>query len=58
LISFVGVIPPGMLNVSAAKISLNEGHNRSFMFSFGVCVVVAIQVYIGVVFAKYLNLHP
>lgn len=57
LIAFIGVIPPGMLNLSAAKISLNEGPNRSFMFSFGVCVVVAIQVYIGVVFAKYLNLH-
>lgn len=58
LIAFIGVIPPGLLNVSAAKISLKEGHNRSFMFSFGVCVVVAIQVYIAVIFAKYLNQHP
>lgn len=58
LIAFIGVIPPGLLNVSAAKISLKEGHNRSFMFSFGVCIIVAIQVYIAVIFAKYLNLHP
>ena len=58
LIAFIGVIPPGLLNVSAAKISLKEGHNRSFIFSFGVCVVVAIQVYIAVIFAKYLNQHP
>lgn len=58
LIAFIGVIPPGLLNVSAANISLKEGHNRSFMFSFGVCVIVAIQVYIAVIFAKYLSLHP
>jgi threonine/homoserine/homoserine lactone efflux protein len=58
LISFIGVIPPGLLNVSAAKISLKEGHNRSFMFSFGVCIVVSVQVYIAVIFAKYLSLHP
>jgi threonine/homoserine/homoserine lactone efflux protein len=58
LIAFIGVIPPGLLNVSAAKISLKEGHNRGFMFSVGVCIVVAVQVYIATVFAKYLNLHP
>ena len=28
------------------------------MFSFGVCIIVAIQVYIAIIFAKYLNLHP
>ena len=57
-IAFVGVLPPGLLNVFAAKISLKEGHNRGFMFSIGVCITVALQVYIATVFAKYLNLHP
>ena len=55
VISFVGVIPPGMLNMSAAKISLKEGHNRSFMFSIGVCIIVALQTYIAATFAKYLS---
>jgi len=58
LISFLGVIPPGMLNMSAARISLEEGHNRSFIFSVGVCIVVGLQTYIATVFAKYLNQHP
>ena len=57
LISFTGVIPPGMLNISAAKISLKEGHNRSFIFSIGVCIVVGLQTYIATIFAKYLNQH-
>ena len=51
-------MPPGMLNMSAAKISLKEGHNRSFMFSIGVCIVVGLQTYIATTFAKYLNHHP
>ena len=57
-IAFIGVLPPGLLNVTAAKISLKEGHNRGFMFSIGVCIIVALQVYIATVFAKYLNQHP
>ena len=55
IISFLGVMPPGMLNMSAAKISLKEGHIRSFMFSVGVCIIVALQTYVATLFAKYLN---
>ena len=56
--AFIGVIPPGMLNMSAAKISLKEGHVRGFVFSIGVCVVVGVQTYLALIFAKYLNKHP
>ena len=47
-----------MLNMSAARISLKEGHNRSFIFSIGVCIVVGLQTYVATIFAKYLNQHP
>ena len=56
--AFIGVIPPGMLNMSAAKISLKEGHVRGFVFSIGVCFVVGVQTYLALIFAKYLNQHP
>jgi threonine/homoserine/homoserine lactone efflux protein len=56
--AFIGVIPPGMLNISAAKISLKEGHLRGFVFSFGVCVIVGVQTYLALIFAKYLSQHP
>ena len=58
LFAFIGVIPPGMLNMSAAKISIKEGHLRGFVFSIGVCVIVGIQTYLALIFAKYLNQHP
>lgn len=57
LIAFVGVIPPGLLNMTAAKISLKEGHVRGIMFSIGVCVVVFFQTYIAAMFARYLTHH-
>ena len=58
VIAFVGIIPPGLLNMAAAKISLKEGHVRGIMFSIGVCVTVILQTIIAVVFARYLSNHP
>lgn len=57
IIAFVGVIPPGLLNMTAAKISLKEGHVRGMMFSVGVCVIVFLQTYIASMFARYLTNH-
>jgi threonine/homoserine/homoserine lactone efflux protein len=58
LIALIGVIPPGLLNMTAAKISLKEGHARGVTFSIGVCVVVLVQTYIAAIFARYLTMHP
>lgn len=56
--SFVGVIPPGFLNLSAAKISMKEGRKKGLLFSIGVSVTVMLQTFIGLVFARYLDKHP
>ncbi|MGJ8591882.1 MAG: LysE family translocator [Aquaticitalea sp.] len=58
IIALVGVIPPGLLNMTAAKISLKEGHVRGIMFSLGVCVIVFLQTYIAAMFARYMTNHP
>ena len=57
LIALIGVIPPGLLNMTAAKISLKEGHSRGIVFSIGVCVIVIAQTYIAAIFARYLSNH-
>jgi len=57
VIAFIGVIPPGLLNMTAAKISLKEGHSRGIVFSIGVCVIVLAQTYIAAIFARYLSNH-
>ncbi|MEP3838161.1 MAG: LysE family transporter [Algibacter sp.] len=53
--AMIGVIPPGLLNMTAAKISLKEGHVRGIVFSGGVCVIVLIQTYLASIFARYLS---
>lgn len=56
--ALVGVIPPGLLNMTAAKISLKEGPGRGITFSSGVCLVVFIQTYLAAIFARYLSNRP
>jgi len=56
-VALVGVVPPGLLNMTAAKISLKEGHVRGVMFSIGVCVIVIAQTYLAAMFARHLSKH-
>ncbi len=58
IVALVGVIPPGLLNMTAAKISLKEGYSRGIVFSIGVSVTVLAQTYVAVLFARYLSNHP
>ena len=58
VVALVGVIPPGLLNMTAAKISLKEGYSRGIVFSIGVSVTVIAQTYVAVLFARYLSIHP
>ncbi len=54
-IALVGVIPPGLLNMTAARISLKEGPGQGISFSSGVCLIVFIQTYVAAIFARYLS---
>ena len=58
IVALIGVIPPGLLNMTAAKISLKEGPGRGITFSSGVCLVVFIQTYVAAIFARYLSNRP
>jgi threonine/homoserine/homoserine lactone efflux protein len=56
--SFIGVLPPGLINMYAAKISMKEGRKRAFLFSVGVCITVMLQTFIALLFAGYIGKHP
>ncbi|NER16946.1 LysE family translocator [Spongiivirga citrea] len=58
LAGFIGVIPPGLLNMTAAKLSIDQGKSKSLLFSLGASLVVIAQVSIAVLASKYLNRHP
>jgi threonine/homoserine/homoserine lactone efflux protein len=57
LASLVGVIPPGLLNMSAAKISIKQGRKIALLFSIGVAVTVCLQTLIALLLARYLDKH-
>ncbi len=54
----IGVVPPGLLNMYAAKISRIEGRKKGMLFSIGVCVTVMVQTYVALLFARYIEMHP
>lgn len=56
--ALIGVVPPGLINMYAAKISMKEGQKKAILFSIGVCVTVMIQTYIALLFARYIEMHP
>ncbi|MDO5607283.1 MAG: lysine transporter LysE [Capnocytophaga sp.] len=58
LSSFVGVIPPGMLNMSVAKLSVLRGKKAALIFAGGASFIVFFQSFTGVYFAKYVLSHP
>jgi len=58
IFALIGVIPPGLLNMTAAKISLKEGYSRGIIFSMGVCITVIAQTYVAAIFSRYISNHP
>lgn len=56
--SLIGVLPPGLINLYAAKVSRGEGAKKAMLFSFGVCITVMIQTFIALLLARYIEMHP
>jgi threonine/homoserine/homoserine lactone efflux protein len=50
--------PPGLLNVNAAKTSVEKGKTNGIIFGLGVAIMVMLQTYIAVRIAKYLYRNP
>ena len=56
-IAFLAVIPPGLINITAAKISLQEGKNEAISFAIGASVIIFFQTFIAVLFARFISNH-
>ena len=56
--AFVATIPPGLLNMNAAKTSVEKGKRNGIIFSLGVSSTIMIQAYIAVLISKFLHKHP
>ncbi len=56
--AFVGLLAPSMLNMTAARTSIEKGKSAGIQFAAGAASVVFIQGFLAVTFAKYLVAHP
>ena len=56
-IAFLAVILPGLINMTAAKISLEEGKSQAMSFAIGASVIVFFQTYLAVLFARFISSH-
>ena len=56
--AYLGLVPPGMLNMTTLRTSLENGLKSGSQFALGASLIVIIHSGIAVIFASYLNNHP
>lgn len=56
--AFMATVPPGLLNMNAAKTSVEKGKLNGIVFSLGVSTMIMAQAYIAVYISKFLYNNP
>lgn len=56
--AFIGLLPPSMLNMTAARTTIEKSTKAGVNFAIGASVVVIIQAFLALSFTKYLNKFP
>jgi len=56
--AFVGVLPPGMLNMTAMKTAISVNKKAGLLFSLGAAIMVVPQSFIALYFANFFARHP
>ncbi|WP_420320548.1 LysE family transporter [Flagellimonas sp.] len=56
--AFMATVPPGLLNMNAAKTSVEKGKLNGIIFSLGVSSMIMVQAYISVLISKFLYKNP
>lgn len=57
-VAAIGIIPPGLINMTAAKVSLKDGRIEAVFFAIGATVIVFFQSFSALLFANFINSHP
>ncbi|MBG6109291.1 threonine/homoserine/homoserine lactone efflux protein [Flavobacterium sp. CG_9.10] len=56
--AFIGITPPGLLNMTAAKVNLKEGKRSALWFVFGAIIIIFLQAYLAILFARFIDDRP
>ncbi|WP_333661124.1 LysE family transporter [Chishuiella changwenlii] len=55
--AIIGTSIPGLLNMTVVKIGKQEGEKSAYSFILGASITIAIQVYLAIFFAKFINFN-
>jgi threonine/homoserine/homoserine lactone efflux protein len=58
VMSFLSLVPPGMLNMTAVRTTIHRNRNEGVWFALGAALVVVPQAFIALVFARYFGENP
>ncbi|MCA0932336.1 LysE family transporter [Lutimonas saemankumensis] len=58
VMAFISLIPPGMLNMTAVRTTIEKNKKEGVWFSLGAALVVIPQAFIALVFARFFADHP
>ena len=56
--ALIGIIPPGLINMTAAKVNLKEGKKSALWFVLGAIVIIFFQAYLAILFAQFIDNRP
>lgn len=56
--AFMATVPPGLLNMNAAKVSVEKGKLNGIIFSVGISTMIMLQATIAVYISKFLDRNP
>lgn len=56
--ALIGIIPPGLINMTGAKINIKEGKKNALWFITGAVLVIFFQIYIAILFAQVIDKRP
>ncbi len=58
IMAYVGLLPPGMMNMTAMRNAILHGLRPALQFAAGAASIVLIQAFLALYFANHLNAHP
>jgi threonine/homoserine/homoserine lactone efflux protein len=58
LMGFVGLIPPGLINMTTVRNTLDHGSAAGLKYAAGASLIVLVQASVALVFANYFYTHP
>ncbi|WP_103865087.1 MULTISPECIES: LysE family translocator [Aquimarina] len=56
--SLIGVIPPGLVNMTVARTCLEKGKKNGVLVAIGASIVVLFQALVAILLAKYIFFNP